>query len=330
MEGQNFDHRIVLEKVNSLRAKESSNVDGINTRLFVISTRPSVTFISLTTCCLEWRNVFLEQIFDWSDYYNEYFADSSSLFEALKLIASLTELWLAYADFEVSLRQYKKATEVFEKAMGDPIVGKVGRIYLAFAEYCIGRSRPATAQKAYIAGLTAGIESRKDNDQLWRELLKLLHMVNKNTSLTLVQLYDNVAKQLPNPDRLAPLPLSSDVSQEIGMTSIESKEQDAGFYVIDALESKMDVEEPMAMPMDVQQQPMRQHQSVLKAIVEELESVQGLTPEQVVRAYSTRPPMLFVAPHKVSCQIVSFSFCLSAYTCCLLLVRSPWHQAWHN
>ncbi|RYG64993.1 hypothetical protein EON64_12850, partial [archaeon] len=135
--------------------------------------------------------MYLETIMEWSDYYSEVFQMNSEDPAGQALLRELVSLWISFAEFEASLRQFKKATEVYDKAMGDPIVGKVGRIYFSNAEYCISRNKPVSAQKAYIAGLTSGL-SAADNTKLWQDLLALIGDVTKNTSLTLEELYSDV------------------------------------------------------------------------------------------------------------------------------------------
>lgn len=62
----------------------------------------------------ESRQIFLEEIMDWSDYFSDQFGESSKLVElngeetpASKIFKSIVDLWLEFATFEISLRQFK-------------------------------------------------------------------------------------------------------------------------------------------------------------------------------------------------------------------------------
>eukprot|EP01039_Chlorochromonas_danica_P009749 gene9749-10783_t len=265
----------------------------------------------------ECRNVFLEQIFDWSDYYNESCSSDPEGVDSQAMAQSLVELWLAYADFEANLRQYKKAVDVYEKAMGDPIVGRVGRLYQAYADYCLARGRPGAAQKAYLSGLSTRDMPRKDSDTLWMMLLGLVQQVNKNATLTLSELRGLVAKQVTEGSQLAPLPSSSsDSNTTSSLTNdrqggVDFASDNAAMMTLSASNVVVkEEEEAMVTYMDVAESKEEQWQPAdnvvstnsisLEKLLEEdnLDGVAGLTPEQIVRAYRLRPLMLFVAPHK--------------------------------
>ena len=62
----------------------------------------------------ESRQIFLEEIMDWSDYFSDQFGESIKLVElngeetpASKIFKSIVDLWLEFATFEISLRQFK-------------------------------------------------------------------------------------------------------------------------------------------------------------------------------------------------------------------------------
>ena len=112
------------------------------------------------------RNVFLEQIFDWSDYYSENLHATPTSCEALRVSNAITELWIKFASFEIELRQFKKAVDVFEKALSvtyfvilnprlshhflyskDTLVAAQLKIYISYADFCVERNKLANAQK---------------------------------------------------------------------------------------------------------------------------------------------------------------------------------------
>lgn len=259
----------------------------------------------------ECREIFLEQIFDWSDYYNELYASDPDSEAARKHLQEMLDLWQAYADFEIALRQYKKAAEVFEKSMGDPIVGKTARVYLAYSEYCVGRGRMATAQKALLSGLCAGLADAQGNERLWTELLKLVRQVNKNDCLTLEQLRASVTEQVADASLLAPLPSAGQASSSTSAFSLAPSSSAAVSATPAAMETQpflssaapaSSMSEPAGhIPAPAKTDSLVEEIAESKDAVsglEELESIAGMTPEQLVRSYRLRPAMLFSATHK--------------------------------
>eukprot|EP00601_Ochromonadales_sp_CCMP2298_P023092 CAMPEP_0173323862 /NCGR_PEP_ID=MMETSP1143-20121109/30744_1 /TAXON_ID=483371 /ORGANISM="non described non described, Strain CCMP2298" /LENGTH=283 /DNA_ID=CAMNT_0014267857 /DNA_START=96 /DNA_END=943 /DNA_ORIENTATION=- len=161
------------------------------------------------------RNLFLEEIMDWTDYYSETGSKDAKVYD------SIVELWIQYSLFEISLKQYKKAVEVFETAVADPVGGSV-RLFLAYAAFCIDRSKLANAQKVLIRGLCAGL-GEANNQLLWGRFLSLMHQVNKSADLTLAQLYDAVKTQTG-----ASLAAPAGVEVGVGVDGSESKEGSNG------------------------------------------------------------------------------------------------------
>lgn len=149
----------------------------------------------------------MEEIFDWSDYYTETYGEDVSSTSAVEMRKNLVNLWTAYAQFESGLKQFKKATEVFDKALGDPIVGKTNHIYESYADYWVGRNKLASAQNMFIKGLCAGLPSEESN-KLWLSFLEFMHGVNKSKELTLKQLYDAILAK-PDVQNLAPITTAS-------------------------------------------------------------------------------------------------------------------------
>lgn len=139
------------------------------------------------------RLLYLEEIMDWSDYYTEN-STTQSANELKRTHDAIVSLWLQFTAFEISLHQFKKAVEIFDKAINDPIANKSMRIFQTYANYCIDRNKPSNAQKIYIKALCAGF-SDTENSLLWKEFLDLMHKVNKSNDLTIEQLYAAVKNQ---------------------------------------------------------------------------------------------------------------------------------------
>ncbi len=248
---------------------------------------------------------------DWTDYYMENLLSENNVSEEKqKGFSAITSLWLQYAQFEIALHQYKKAVDVFDQATNDPIVTKSGKIYLAYANFCVERKKLSNAQKVYLKGLSAGL-SDEDNVLMWDNFLLLMHKINKSQELTMAQLFAAVVKQLGDKGAgLAP-PVSAIASLEVNPVVV--KEESMDVHVLPALpdlsvnESKeAETAVPAGAAADAPVDILAAVPDVASvdnlqqfAAPDDLDSVQGMAPEQVVRTYDRRPPMVFSASNKV-------------------------------
>lgn len=271
---------------------------------------------------------------DWTDYFTENCANDLESEESVQRLEEITNLWINYAHFESSLKQFKNAVDVYEKAMQDPYVNKTRKIYQSSADYSTGRNKPGNAQKTLIRGLCAGL-SRKDSDFLWQYLLDLTNRQSKVPS-TFQQLYNAVKAQLPEGLTLSPLPENTEIT-------VPSKET-AGTFVQDTSESKdNDITthikpeaspsiKPVAIidfpPTTMLSQPAQLHDpaptttvasATATSISDDFDNLSGMTPEQVVHLFRNRPFMLFVAPNQVS----TLSYFMLVYFDSLSLEKEP-------
>lgn len=263
---------------------------------------------------------------DWTDYYTENYLNGSSKTnsaEAKRVLNCIIDLWIAFSAFEFSLKQYKKALQVYEDALNDTIVNSTSKIYISYAKYCVDRNKLATAQKIYIRALCNKL-SRADNDILWDKFLELAHQVNKSEDLTLTDLYEAVTQQVPDasvlalPSHLGDVIESKDLSEpqkvddSNGMEVVAPTETVVKEEVFDstAVEKLVEVSTghqqlaPIASKIVVMHAPPipsvpPAHVTDSGGIVEDLDSFGPMTPEQVIRRFTVRPPMLFSAPFKV-------------------------------
>jgi hypothetical protein len=111
--------------------------------------------------------MIVQEIFDMADAFNENLAGSSSE-EALRAAEVLAALWIAYANLEASWKQWKKAVQVFDDALADPIVCTRAAVYQAYADFCRSRGKQANALKVYLRGMKAPL-SDEQYDRLWVE-----------------------------------------------------------------------------------------------------------------------------------------------------------------
>jgi hypothetical protein len=267
--------------------------------------------------------MFLQEIMDWTDYFSENCSSEPKSEESGKILDSLTKLWISFAEFESSLKQFKNAVEVFDNALQDPIVGKTSHIFIAYADYCMTRSKPGNAQKVLIRGLsTTGLE-KEQTDQLWRSLLTLTNKVT-NSHSTLQQLYNAVLPQIGPGSQLASLPAEIPPIKEEPALNKESTKSN----FVDFAESKFD--DGSAIPSTEAQagntasfssstelpvEPGSEFSPVnspLPMVEDDFDNLTGMTPEQIVRLFRVRPLMLFVAPNQVAECLFSYShLCLA-------------------
>jgi hypothetical protein len=270
---------------------------------------------------------FLTLFFVRSDFYSE---NSTTLSEAenLAVIDAITDLWILFANFESQRNQFKRAIEVFDQAMNHPVVGRGAKIYQSYAKYCMSRNKPGIAQKGFIRGLTANL-SVENSDQLWFSFLDLTQNITKNKSYSLQQLYDEVCSQLSTSElpKLAPLPVATATKATTNsMSSLPSAPLKAS-AAIPEVRSQPAPSQQQAAPIiaqvtsvniDKKPVPVALHH----AAPDEHDSLYDMPPDQMIRVFRLRPPMIFVAPNKVSSSFSVFNYCLiSCHDC-----RNPWYQ----
>jgi hypothetical protein len=238
-------------------------------------------------------------------------------------------LWIQCARFEVSLNQFKKAVDVFDKAITDPVCSKSLAIFRAYASFCVERKKPGNAQNVYIKGLCAGL-SAVDNQVLWNDFLDLMHSVNKSANLTIEQLYEAVRNQDGVDEAMLAVPAglerSGDTADvDISIDEIDAneakEEEDEEVQVVGAAASEsaertseerpqsaataMDTELPgtaaqeQSAPQPAPADPASAPAERRYAELDGLDDVSGYSPEQLIRTFTARPPMLFTSLQKV-------------------------------
>lgn len=138
--------------------------------------------------------VFAEEILDWTDNYSETLLATPDTPEAQHALDCIGSLWIEYATMEQNLRQWKKAVQVYDDALNDPVASRAVSVYLAYAELCKLRGKISSAQKVYIKGLTANFP-QSQTDLIWRNFLITMRE-NGSPDLTADQLYNAVSSQV--------------------------------------------------------------------------------------------------------------------------------------
>jgi hypothetical protein len=233
------------------------------------------------------------------------------------MIDAITDLWILFANFESQRNQFKRAIEVFDQAMNHPVVGRGAKIYQSYAKYCMSRNKPGIAQKGFIRGLTANL-SVENSDNLWFSLLDLTQSITKNKSYSLLQLYDEVCSQLSTSDlpKLAPLPVATkaltsstpslpSTSLKASATAPEVRAQPA----TSQQQAAPIITQVIPVSTDKKPVPVALHH----AAPDEHDSLYDMPPDQMIRVFRLRPPMIFVAPNKVNIYLSVFNYCLISY-----------------
>ena len=174
----------------------------------------------------ESRQIYLEEIMDWTDNYTENNMASSSSKEASSALSSIVKLWIAYCTMEISLRQFKQAVKIFEDAIGDPVVSRSADIYLAYVDYCKTRGKLSNAQKVYIKGLSSAL-AQEEADKLWASFLPFIQSQG-SPNLTMQQLFSavtieaGVGVQSLTPPGPGAVPLQSPTVQTSAMQVVDT------------------------------------------------------------------------------------------------------------
>ena len=91
--------------------------------------------------CSESRRIYTEELFDWSDYYTEQLSKTPDSEEARHALSRIVQLRIAYCTMEINLKQFKKATTIYDDSLKDPVVNRLADIYLDYVEYCTSRGK---------------------------------------------------------------------------------------------------------------------------------------------------------------------------------------------
>jgi hypothetical protein len=274
--------------------------------------------------------MFVEEIFDWSDYYKETFSGEVNE-ESIVMLKKLVDLWVTYAHFESSLKQFKKATEVFDKATSDPFVGKCSQLYEAYAEYLVGRGKLGNAQNAFIKGLCAHLPV-EESSRLWKKFLSFMHSANKSNDLTLQQLYEAI-KSKPDTQNLAPIPVITSVSRNVSpiitapgkitadMSIVEHKESQPAFVPSSSTTTQSNLSKPAVVAAGsasvLPKSSVSANPTAANSLLVEYEFKfeVDFTSEQLLYFFHRYPPLLFVAPIKVRKSFLFFFFFVFSIIC---------------
>lgn len=141
--------------------------------------------------------LFQSALLTWSDDARELKSASSTGRVPEELREAVATLWIAYAHYLASAKQFKSATEAYEQAVSDPTASTVGRVWLDYAAFCVERSKFRLAQDVYLRALVHGsnngaVQEEQDRDVLWQSFLEMMQQQRDNPDLTLEELQQAV------------------------------------------------------------------------------------------------------------------------------------------
>ncbi len=184
----------------------------------------------------EARTLYLQEIFDWTDSFNENLGGLTSSKEGRDAFNKLSELWVNYAKFEINLKQWKKAVQIFEDALNDSVVGRSAVVYVAYADFCKSRNKQSNALKVYFRGLLASLDDQ-DYDTIWIQLAEFMrHTTNEAPAFD--ELFSAVMSQvgqdirrpsysvIENINSAGRIPLNSDISSIAGVNGLKNSSND--------------------------------------------------------------------------------------------------------
>ena len=217
--------------------------------------------------------------------------------------------------------------------MSDPIVSTALRIHVSYADFCIERGKLANARKIYVKAIQLSF-SDSDRSYLWNQFLNLMHKINKSDELTIDQLFLAVQQQLiatTSADTNSLSVVSLIPPPSIACTSItpdhsillhappttvapavpSKSSLDKSTPLHPSLAGGLSALSPNAsnfLPYSEAESKAAETMDVSIAVGDDLDSVQGLTPEVVVKMFNRRPPMIFSALNRVSKVYQIFGF----------------------
>ena len=143
--------------------------------------------------------IFQSALLTWVDDARESLSSTSNE-DAMLQKEAIATLWLAYAQFLASAKQFKSATEAYEQAVSCPIAHTSGRVWLEYARFAEERNKRKTMQDIFIRALVGNLKTgdpppmldEQDQQLLWNEFLEMMRTSSNNPTLTLSQLQQAV------------------------------------------------------------------------------------------------------------------------------------------
>nr|ADD95718.1 hypothetical protein [uncultured organism MedDCM-OCT-S04-C12] len=251
----------------------------------------------------EKRDVFREEIFDWTDNYTENLASSAESSDAKQARTAIVGLWNEFAQMELIADDggVESSFNIFAEAACDPVAGAEMELYefyvtlLRREEVKHEAAKSASAfQYAFLHGLSDGRLTSHDNvATLWNSFLEAYNSITGTSAIDMNTLYTR-ARALMKDDRLngailsLPPSLHGAEPEEDESSGKEGEEEEEEAPTEPVVKSE-------AGPEDVQreQAPGGPEPPLPEVRLTPLDTCEGFTPELVVKKFHQCPPLLF-------------------------------------
>lgn len=124
-------------------------------------------------------------------------ATQTSSPSSIQLEEAICTLYIAYAQYLITAKQYKTATLVYEDAINSSstiLKNSVGRIYQEYTRFLLERDKRKSAQEVFIKALITGssnnntntngaVQDEQDRDILWNDFLEMMQINNPNLTM---------------------------------------------------------------------------------------------------------------------------------------------------
>lgn len=248
----------------------------------------------------ESRQIFQEELMDWTDHYTENFSTEIETSDAEEARKNIANLWIAYCSMERTLKQWKRAVQVYEDALKEEVSNKCIDIYVSYADYCKERGKKSNAQKIYIRGLCAGL-TNADTDKLWLYFLKFMHAENNSTTLTVSELFEAAKTQLKDIEGTL-IPPSNEILniKDIVVPSIDIKTEDIKGVVVPPIIEKQIVVQKEFKPVVVKVEKIPEPKALIPSSTKQILDIPPVhTPHRIPeREHSPQfSPIRLSPPH---------------------------------
>jgi len=252
------------------------------------------------------RDVYREELFDWTDGYTENLASRSAAGDdADAAIArnAIVKLWVAFANMEFEEMKLENVLAIYKEAAADPIAGTQSSLYRYYIEFLNDREEGEVAeypfQHAFFYGLC---KAELDTQWLWGAYLEI-HNKQHTSPKTMQELFSEATAAMEEDEIFEgmqlekPTGISTTVKQEPDDRDVQ-EEGDAGEEQEDQQEEvhAAEKEGKQGAFSKIKQEPdsedYKPNAAVVVALLN-LDDIDGLTPELLVKGYHQAPPMLF-------------------------------------
>ena len=200
------------------------------------------------------REVYMETLFDWGDGYMENLSGKGDSEASLHARKQISDLWIHYANMEIGMGEHDNVRQVFQDAMDDAAASLVAATYIAAASYYLSRKKEA----GDVSEAAKIYQKALSKQGMPPEEIGKLHAAQNDI------VGSGVKMEVSDDDLFTPT--------------------GGGDY--DSMQARATADHFLAEMMKI-------HESNKVESEDNEESIDGLTPEMLVKNYFRRPPFVF-------------------------------------